>query len=543
MNRLGVVQLDLVTVQATTGNIVISDVDLQDLVQDNTAIPPLKLLHDTISSSNDDDDDDDGTVAWQVQQDTNAYDGSYVLNADTRQIVRSIPANSESITTYSGKASMSMTLIAGPFGGMLHFAFYSQVHTPIDVLEVRLDDSPILAATSPNSEWKERYIEIPQGQHIVTFIHISNPANLPISILEQIGQPGSSSIDGLRYVDNIDPALVTPSPTSSPTPRPSIAPTVYTIPPQNYCSETLSSIQDTCWTVNAPTCNDDDPICPSGTFCWGNVACQVPLEFFSDSTTFSPTTSEPAVPSPVAEDSPSGTIIEPQNYCGTSMAFIKENCASGTLPTCNDDDGPCPPGLYCWGNILCDVEVIADSEQPPEPSPVEEDDQAISFSVSQEDQQGCPQGMSSPLGLPGCCVPDPHFLGDGACDAYAPYNTAACNFDFGDCCRESCNPNSDFKCAAKDGDAYGPFGYYCIDPRYKSSIIEEECNVENREWIGDGGCDPEYNTEGCAWDGGDCCRETCDIAFAYYDCGREAQPFDCKSPDIIYRADYNPDSR
>lgn len=45
---------------------------------------------------------------------------------------------------------------------------------------------------------------------------------------------------------------------------------------------------------------------------------------------------------------------------------------------------------------------------------------------------------------------------------------------------------------------YGPFGFFCIDPRF-GSIDEEKCVVENREWIGDGGCDADggYNTEEC----------------------------------------------
>ena len=37
------------------------------------------------------------------------------------------------------------------------------------------------------------------------------------------------------------------------------------------------------------------------------------------------------------------------------------------------------------------------------------------------------------------------------------------------------------------------------------------CTVEHIRWIGDAICDggKNYNTEGCLWDGGDCCQETC----------------------------------
>ena len=152
---------------------------------------------------------------------------------------------------------------------------------------------------------------------------------------------------------------------------------------------------------------------------------------------------------------------------------------------------------------------------------------------------GCPDGTSAAPGLPGCCVPDPSFLGDGACDAHEPYNTVECSYDLGDCCTDSCNTDSTFGCAAKEGDAYGPFGYYCLDPQY-STIDDNACDAENKEWIGDGGCDPDYNTAACGWDGGDCCKETCSADFGYYECGRDAQPFDCQNPDIIYRADYVP---
>ncbi len=52
----------------------------------------------------------------------------------------------------------------------------------------------------------------------------------------------------------------------------------------------------------------------------------------------------------------------------------------------------------------------------------------------------------------------------------------------------------------KDGnvDGLGPFGFFCINPQYLV-IDEEKCVVENREWIGDGGCDAKggYNMEEC----------------------------------------------
>jgi len=113
---------------------------------------------------------------------------------------------------------------------------------------------------------------------------------------------------------------------------------------------------------------------------------------------------------------------------------------------------------------------------------------------------GCPDGLHQVEGLPNCCIDEPNYLGDGACDPWGPYNTADCAYDLGDCCYETCNHDSPYGCMMKDGneDGVGPFGFFCLDPRY-SVIDEAKCDVENREWIGDGGCDADggYNTEEC----------------------------------------------
>lgn len=111
----------------------------------------------------------------------------------------------------------------------------------------------------------------------------------------------------------------------------------------------------------------------------------------------------------------------------------------------------------------------------------------------------CPEGTQSVEGLPNCCLEEPNYLGDGACDPWGPYNTEECAFDLGDCCYETCNHDSPYGCDTKEGEAdYGPFGFFCIDPRF-GIIDESKCEIENREWIGDGGCDAEggYNTEEC----------------------------------------------
>ncbi|KAL7529355.1 hypothetical protein ACHAXR_002920, partial [Thalassiosira sp. AJA248-18] len=49
----------------------------------------------------------------------------------------------------------------------------------------------------------------------------------------------------------------------------------------------------------------------------------------------------------------------------------------------------------------------------------------------------CPDGLMPWEENSDCCVPNSAFIGDGACDPDAPYNTAACGYDGGDCCKET----------------------------------------------------------------------------------------------------------
>ena len=75
-------------------------------------------------------------------------------------------------------------------------------------------------------------------------------------------------------------------------------------------------------------------------------------------------------------------------------------------------------------------------------------------------------------GYPDCHVYDPTLIGDGYCDTYGGYNTAACGFDGGD----------------------------CIVPGYP------DCFVGYPILIGNGICNnyDGYNTAACGFDGGDC---------------------------------------
>ena len=142
----------------------------------------------------------------------------------------------------------------------------------------------------------------------------------------------------------------------------------------------------------------------------------------------------------------------------------------------------------------------------------------------------CPDGLQSVQGMPGCCLPEVAYLGDGACDPDAPYNTAECNWDGGDCCKETCNFDTNYGCANEASQGYGPFGYFCLNPDLEEYINPDECTVSDRTRLGDGRCDPDYNTEECNWDGGDCCEVTCDPTYAYFECGEAG--YDCRDDSL-----------
>jgi hypothetical protein len=145
----------------------------------------------------------------------------------------------------------------------------------------------------------------------------------------------------------------------------------------------------------------------------------------------------------------------------------------------------------------------------------------------------CGEGLMALPGRPECCVPNTNFLGDGACDPEAPYNTAACLWDGGDCCRGTCNTDSPFGCKTKeDGELgeYGPFGFYCLDPSQGNDVMHPQCTGTDKERVGDGKCNPSYNTAACNYDGGDCCEESCDDEFGFYQCGSGIESYVCMDP-------------
>jgi hypothetical protein len=74
------------------------------------------------------------------------------------------------------------------------------------------------------------------------------------------------------------------------------------------------------------------------------------------------------------------------------------------------------------------------------------------------------------------------------------------------------------------------------------SAVSPRCNVTEPCWVGDGWCDdnvPGYNTEECGHDGGDCCKESCEMNTTHhlFPCGVNA--YVCSDP-VYQRATHAP---
>lgn len=232
---------------------------------------------------------------------------------------------------------------------------------------------------------------------------------------------------------------------------------------------------------------------------------------------------------------------------GLNTSFA-ECLGDGTCPDCNQySDGTATLALGATSThhtvVQSEPAVVESIPAPtptvpvatPDPTPDPTPNPTPYPTPQPVESSSCPEDMLSPEGLPDCCVPEPAYHGDGACDPDSPYNTAECAFDGGDCCQETCNLDSHYGCSANTF-GYGPFGYFCINPDLDEYVDPDLCTVSDRTRIGDGQCDAGvemYNTIACNWDGGDCCAETCDQTYAHFDCGDPAHPYDCQNPDFL----------
>ncbi|KAL9189137.1 hypothetical protein ACHAXT_011627 [Thalassiosira profunda] len=214
-------------------------------------------------------------------------------------------------------------------------------------------------------------------------LHTCNPGDMTMC------PPGTNCFENIICPDSaLVEAPATAESIPSPTPKPVFTTENAVMTGQNYCSTSLEELQRTCAT--APTCNDGDGLCPSGTFCFGNHVCDAEAASEAFVMTASPTpppTSEPitstptAKPSseptnsiPVSVDKPNAAVADSQasagqNYCAKSAVELETTCAAA--PTCNDGDGPCPNDTFCFPNVVCESAGQAAEPLPPAP-PVED---------------------------------------------------------------------------------------------------------------------------------------------------------------------------
>ena len=112
-------------------------------------------------------------------------------------------------------------------------------------------------------------------------------------------------------------------------------------------------------------------------------------------------------------------------------------------------------------------------------------------------------------------------IGDGRCDA--ENSNEGCYYDGGDCCECTCITGRDYDC--------GAHGFFCRDPNSGCSNpridMYPNYTIDRKQYVGDGWCDIDNNSESCDYDGGDCCECTCNSEFDNV-CG--ANGFFCRDP-------------
>eukprot|EP00904_Undaria_pinnatifida_P012698 jgi/Undpi1/8559/HiC_scaffold_25.g11024.m1 len=148
-----------------------------------------------------------------------------------------------------------------------------------------------------------------------------------------------------------------------------------------------------------------------------------------------------------------------------------------------------------------------------------------------------------------------NWIGDGWCDA--SMNNQECYFDGGDCCADTCVDNT-FTCGVSGyvcEDSASPSKSFCNQTKGSDVAVGtdstsptewdlggnsagvgnetrahvcENCDPEMKDFfytIGDGICDDWSNVASCAFDGGDCCQDTC----AHAEC-QKATALTCFDP-------------
>merc|ERR1712048_243844 len=93
---------------------------------------------------------------------------------------------------------------------------------------------------------------------------------------------------------------------------------------------------------------------------------------------------------------------------------------------------------------------------------------------------------------PGTCGAA-NYKGDGNCDD--ENNNCGCEYDGGDCCKETVEGGTVKTAYCK--------ACVCKDPKHKKEGCDGTCGEP--KYFGDGNCDDVNNNCGCGYDGGDCC--------------------------------------
>ena len=132
-------------------------------------------------------------------------------------------------------------------------------------------------------------------------------------------------------------------PTQTPTKKPSPHPVNNVGWRQNYCAKSKASLELSC--INAVTCNEGDPPCPEGLYCWGDYLCGVEtLPPVTLKPTSPPTAKPTASPTKTEQQSDSSFESAPELYCAFSESELETTCHSAQ--SCSKYR--CPDGMFCF---------------------------------------------------------------------------------------------------------------------------------------------------------------------------------------------------
>ena len=216
----------------------------------------------------------------------------------------------------------------------------------------------------------------------------------------------------------------------------------------SYCASSLSEVLSTC-SYLLRTCNLGQFLCPVGTSCFENIICPNPdgsaeeaVATLTVSTVPLPamesppavTQTSPALPAASSESimavvqTPPPTFqpftkapilaIPPQNYCAAGDDDLETMCVRA--PTCNDGDGPCPPGSFCFGGVSCPDRSEAVAVPRPSSRPISLTEVSHSLQKPNSDNDSVMASYCAPSAgrLPTVCGFAPTCnKGDGPCPA------------------------------------------------------------------------------------------------------------------------------